>query len=222
MHDGFADPIERTDRWLPPNPQMADGPHGDDPWKTSTSLLLRLRDTADQEAWAEFVARYTPMIRRWCQRWFAREPDDMVQEVLTKLVGAITSFEYGAKSGRFRGWLKTVTRNLMAELKRNRPSLTLVGDSDLQDLVAQEEARTDLERRLAAAYDLQLLEMARERVRPRVDPKTWAAYLQTAEGDTKPAEVARTLDMSIGSVYQAKFNVIKLLKREIALLEGND
>jgi RNA polymerase sigma-70 factor (ECF subfamily) len=197
--------------------------HGEGDWcKTRASLLVRLRDRSDHLAWAEFVDCYTPMIRRWCRTWFPHEADDMVQEVLTKLVGAIMSFEYGAKSGRFRGWLKTVTRNLMAELKRNRPSLTLVGDSDLQDLVAQEEARTDLERRLAAAYDLQLLEMARERVRPRVDPKTWAAYLQTAEGDTKPAEVARTLDMSIGSVYQAKFNVIKLLKREIALLEGND
>ncbi len=60
--------------------------------------------------------------------------------------------------------------------------------------------------------------MARERIRPRVDPKTWAAYLETAEGGTKPAEAARKLSMSVGSVYQAKFNVIKLLKREIALL----
>jgi DNA-directed RNA polymerase specialized sigma24 family protein len=145
----------------------------------------------------------------------------MVQEVLAKLVGTIESFEYGAKPGRFRGWLKTVTKNLMAELERGCPFLVVAGDSGLQNLVAQEEARTDLERRLAAEYDLQLLELARERVRRRVDPKTWAAYMETAEGDTRPAEVARKLVMSVGSVYQAKFNVIKLLKREIALLGGS-
>jgi RNA polymerase sigma factor (sigma-70 family) len=161
------------------------------------------------------------MIRRWCRTWFPREADDMVQEVLAKLVGAIESFEYGAKPGRFRGWLKTVTQNLMAELKREHPSLTFAGDSGLRDIVAQKEARIDLEQHLAAEYDLQLLEMARERVRPRVDPKTWEVYLETAEGDAKPGEVARKLGMTAGSVYQAKFNVIKLLKREIALLEGS-
>jgi RNA polymerase sigma-70 factor (ECF subfamily) len=194
---------------------------GDDSCRTRGSLLARLRDKSDQRAWAEFVDRYTPMIRRWCRTWFPREADDMVQEVLAKLVRIIESFEYGAKPGRFRGWLKTVTRNLMAELKRGHPPLTFVGDSDARALVAREEARTDLERRLATEYDLQLLELARARVRGRVDPKTWAAYLETAEGVTPPAEAARKLGVSVGSVYQAKFNVIQLLKREIVRLEDS-
>jgi RNA polymerase sigma-70 factor (ECF subfamily) len=161
------------------------------------------------------------MIRQWCRTWFPREADDMVQEVLAKLVGTMASFKYRAKPGRFRGWLKTVTKNLMAELKRSHPSLTFASDSVLKNVAAQEEACNDLERRLAAEHDLQLLELARERVRPRVDPQTWAAYLETAEGETKPAAVARKLGRRVGTVYQAKFNVIKLLKREIALLEGS-
>ena len=80
MHDSFADPSEGTDFGTPSVPHASEGNQGDDPWETSTSLLLRLRDRSDQEAWAQFVTRYTPMIRRWCHRWFAREPDDMVQE----------------------------------------------------------------------------------------------------------------------------------------------
>jgi RNA polymerase sigma-70 factor (ECF subfamily) len=162
------------------------------------------------------------MIRRWCLTWFPREADDMVQEVLVKLVGIIGSFEYGAKPGRFRGWLKTVTKNLMAELKRSRPSSIFASDSVLRSLAAQKEACDDLERRLTAEHDLQLLELARERVRPRVDPKTWAAYLATAERGRRSAEVATELGMPVGSVYQARYNVTRLLKREIAALQDTE
>ena len=40
---------------------------------------------------------------------------------------------------------------------------------------------SDLQQRLADEYDLELLEIARQRVRRRVDPRTWDAYVATAE-----------------------------------------
>ncbi len=56
-----------------------------DPARTSKTLLIGIRDSQDQQAWEEFHARYSPMIRGWCLQWFPREPDDMVQEVLVLL-----------------------------------------------------------------------------------------------------------------------------------------
>ena len=44
--------------------------------RTSPSLLLRLRDPAvDQPAWAEFVSRYGPLLRHWCQHWRVQDAD---------------------------------------------------------------------------------------------------------------------------------------------------
>ncbi len=63
-----------------------------------------------------------PMIRGWCQRWFPREADDMVQEVMGELVFIMRSFTYKPEEGRFRGWLKTVTHRMMAHLKREQAS----------------------------------------------------------------------------------------------------
>jgi len=218
MHDGAADLAEGTDLGATGAPRAPEGRRGEDPWKTSTSLLLRLRDTADQEAWAEFVARYAPMIRRWCRRWFAREPDDMVQEVLTKLVGVMGSFAYQSRPGRFRSWLKTVARNLVAELRRRRDD-RWVGLPDA-DLAAIEAAQTDLAERLIAEHERELLALASERVRRRVQPATWAAFVETARNGRRAAEVARELGMPVGSVYQATYSVTRLLRQEVEALEG--
>ena len=90
-----------------------------DPAKTSHTLLGRVRDPADQQAWEEFYARYSPMISGWCHRWFPREIEDMVQEVMTLLARRLRDFVYDpAKT--FRGYLKTVTHRLMADLKERQ------------------------------------------------------------------------------------------------------
>jgi RNA polymerase sigma-70 factor (ECF subfamily) len=187
-----------------------------DPSRTSPSLLIRLRDPGDQEAWGKFHDRYTPMIRGWCRHWFPREADDMVQEVLTRLVDCLRDFEYKPAKGRFRGYLKTVTHRLMSDLKRRRAYASMIGD---EELLIEIEARQDLQDRLAAMFDLERLEQAKERVRERVADHTWSAYVETAERGRKPAEVARELGMTVGAVFQAKHKVITHLRREIESLE---
>ena len=185
--------------------------------RTHASLLIRLRDNADQQAWEEFHDRYAPMIRGWCRQWFPRELDDMVQEVFTRLVSCLKAFEYEPGKGRFRGYLKTVTHRLMADLKE-KPAWTPVSEDE--EMLIEVEARQDLLARLAAMFDLELLDQAKEQVRGRVEAKTWLAYVGTAEEWRKPAEVARELGMKVGAVYQAKYSVITELRREIESQQG--
>jgi RNA polymerase sigma-70 factor (ECF subfamily) len=189
----------------------------DDSLRTEASLLLRIRDPQDKGAWEEFVARYGPMIRAWCHQRFPRETDDMVQEVFTRLIPCLMSVEYDPRKGCFRVFLKTFTHRVMAELKRDRwPQAHDDGEDPLDFL----EAREDLAARLAAEFDLELLEQAKDRVRGRVHPDTWAAYLATDEEGQKPAEVARNLGMKVGAVFQAKHSVIAMLRQEIENLQG--
>jgi RNA polymerase sigma factor (sigma-70 family) len=187
-----------------------------DPARTRQSLLIRVRDLGDQQAWAEFHARYAPMIGGWCRRWFPREADDMVQEVLLLLARRLRTFEYEPGPARFRGYLKTVTRRLMADLKEKEQARPLVGGDGL---VEEAEASQDLWDRLAAEYDLELLAKAKENVRGRIEPRTWSAYVETAERGRKGAEVARDLGMKVGAVQQAKYHVLNLLRDEVEFLE---
>ena len=71
-----------------------------------------------------------------------------------------------------------------------------------------------------AEYERELLGLACERVRPRVDPKTWFVFVETAERGRRPAEVARELGIPVGSVYQARYSITRLLMREVKALEG--
>ncbi len=185
--------------------------------RTHPSLLLRVRDPEDERAWEEFHARYSPMIRGWCRQWFPREVDDMAQEVFLKLTNRLKEFDYLPGKGRFRGYLKTVTHRLMADLKERAPRYA---ESDGESPLDRLEASQDLMDRLAAEYDLELFDIAKERVRGRVQPHTWAAYVLTAEEWRKPAEVARELGMKVGAVFQAKHSVITQLRQEIETLQG--
>ena len=187
-----------------------------DPALTRESLLIRLRVPEDQQAWVEFDARYAPMIGGWCRQWFPRETDDMVQEVLLLLARRLRTFEYEPAAGRFRGYLKTVTRRLMSDLKERKRSWRAI---DGDGLIEEVEARQDLWDRLATEYDLELLERAKCNVRGRVEPQTWSAYVETAEQGRNGSEVARELGVKVGAVHQAKYQVLTLLQREVAFLE---
>ena len=71
--------------------------HPDPVDDTSVTLMMRLqRFPADPQAWDEFVERYRPMIRAWCLKWQLQDSDaeDVVQDVLIKLVAAIRKFQY--------------------------------------------------------------------------------------------------------------------------------
>jgi RNA polymerase sigma-70 factor, ECF subfamily len=220
MQYSLAPALKTPDPGHPSAPPPSDDGKENDLWTTRSSLLLRLRDKSDQEAWAEFVARYTPMIRRWFKTWFPHEADDMVQEVLVKLVDSLASFEYKPERGRFRGWLKTVAWHLMAELRRRRSLWDQCGTLEHPDLVAMEAPQTDLVGQLIANYERGLLGLACERVRPRVDPRTWTAFVETVGQGRKASDVARKLGMPVGSVYQARYSITRLLRREVEALEG--
>ena len=90
--------------------------------RTDPALLDDVRDPRNHAAWEKFIARYGPMIRGWCRHWYPREADDRAYDVFAELIFRMINFEYDPSKGRFRGWLKTVTHNMMARLKKGRYS----------------------------------------------------------------------------------------------------
>src|SRR5690242_15425848 len=83
---------------------------------TSGSLLERLRQPNEQEAWNRFADLYTPLLYYWLRRLGLAENDaaDLVQEVFVVLLAKLPTFEY-QKDGTFRGWLRTLTINKYRE-----------------------------------------------------------------------------------------------------------
>jgi RNA polymerase sigma factor (sigma-70 family) len=190
--------------------------------KTSTTLLTRLAlFPLDQAAWEEFVERYGPSVLGWCRRWGAQEADaqDVTQVVLAKLAVQMRHFTYDP-SRSFRAWLRTVARNVWRDsLDSRRPDATS-GQSHLLDLLDDQKARDDLVYRLEKQFDLELLEEAMRRVRGRVQPHTWSAYELTAVEGLSGAEAATRLGLKVATVFAAKANVLKMLRKETRDLDG--
>ena len=76
----------------------------------------------------------------------------------------------------------------------------------------------DWVRLVEAESDWALLDRAMNRVRRRVQPKTWEAFRLLALEGRSGAEVAEQLGMTIGTVFMARSNVQKLMKEEVRRL----
>ncbi len=191
---------------------------------TRVSLLTRLRrDPSDHAGWDEFVDRYAPHIYRWCRQWNLQDADaeDVTQNILVKLCQNLRAFTYDP-SLSFRGWLKTVAYRAWRDFEdsRRRVPAGQGGADPAQDRLLSLEAREDLVQKLNKAFNLELLEMAKDRVRLRVAPRTWAAFHLTALEGLPVAEAAAQVHMQVAMVYVAKSKVQKMLQEEIGKLGG--
>jgi RNA polymerase sigma-70 factor (ECF subfamily) len=191
---------------------------------TSVTLLGQLRqDPSHQAGWDEFVELYGRHIYRWFRQWKLQDADaeDATQTILVKLMQKLRAFAYDP-SRSFRSWLKTVAHHAWRDFEdsRRRRAQPAGGDNRVQELMLTLEARDDLIRKLQEAYDLELLEAAKVRVRLRVAPHTWEAFRLLALEGLPVAEVAAKVNLQVAMVYVAKSKVQKMLLEEIRKLEG--
>ena len=191
---------------------------------TRVTLLSRLRqDPSDQAGWDEFVERYGRHIYRWCRQWSLQDADaeDVTQDILVKLTQKLRAFAYDP-SRSFRGWLKTVAHHAWRDFEDSRRrAQPAAADTQVQELMLTLEARDDLVQELEEAFDLELLEAAKVRVRLRVAPHTWEAFHLMAIEGLPVAEVAARVHLQVAMVYVAKSKVQKMLQEEIGKLEMN-
>jgi RNA polymerase sigma-70 factor (ECF subfamily) len=191
--------------------------------RTRASLLLRLQQApTDQAAWTEFVDRYGRQILAWCRRWGLQEADaqDVTQMVLLQLARKMQQFTYDP-GRRFRAWLKTLAQHAWSDFLSGQGKETRgSGDSGIQEVLATTQAREDLVDRLQQTFDQELLELAEERVRQRVEEHTWEAYRLTAREGLSGAEAAARLEMQVGTVFKAKSKVHKMLQETVRELES--
>jgi RNA polymerase sigma factor (sigma-70 family) len=191
---------------------------------TRQSLLVRLRDPRDGQAWSEFVAIYTPLIDRLARANGLQSADaaDLAQEVFRAVSGAIDRYDPDPARGSFRGWLFRIARNLMINLlaaRRVRPQAT--GDSEVRELLERVPTPDGTE---TAFFDLEyrrgLFVWAADQVRGEFRQSTWQAFWLTAVEGKAASAAAAASGISIGAVYIARSRVMARLKTIIEQVEG--
>jgi RNA polymerase sigma-70 factor (ECF subfamily) len=179
---------------------------------TSASLLNRLRQPGDQDAWVRFVKLYTPLLFYWA-RQLGLQPDDasdLVQDVLTALVQHLPEFNYDHRQS-FRNWLRTVMRNRWRNNQRSQATaVRQPGEGELSDVAAPESDTLE-----EAEYRQYLVGRALELMQAEFQPTTWKACWEHIVSGRPAREVASELGMSEGAVYVAKCRVLRRLRSEL-------
>lgn len=190
---------------LPPHYRHDAGP-ADTP---DAALLERLRDASDGDAWREFVDRYQPLLLAWVRVRGVRPSDapDVVQDILARLVPALTRFRLDPARGQFRHWLWRVTYNTAANWIRRRAAWARAEDGwrerrDTDPPDGGPDDREDRRRRTLTAV--------LEEVRCETTPLTWSCFAGRLLTGRPGADVAAELGVSANSVY---VNTCRVLAR---------
>jgi RNA polymerase sigma-70 factor (ECF subfamily) len=185
--------------------------------ETPASLLERLWQPGDQDAWARFVELYTPLLYSWARRAGLREPDaaDLVQDVFTVLIRKLPEFRYD-RDRSFRAWLRTVTLNKWRENRRRAVPVHDPGGPPLEEIAAPEDGDSFEE----TEYRRHLVGRALELIWNDFQPTTWEAWCAHGLAGRPAAAVAGELGLTVKAVYLAKARVLRRLRQELAgLLE---
>lgn len=180
---------------------------------TRVTLLDRLRDPQDRDAWNEFVALYGPLIFHFARRRLPQDDDaaDVLQEVLTTVMRG----SYQRPGGRFQKWLVTVLLNRIRNFHAARARrCELSGGVLVEEYLEQEPSRSD-EEEWDRERERHLFRAAADRVQARTNPAHWDVFVRTALQNQSGQEVASALALSLTNVYAIKSRVMKEIKDEI-------
>ncbi len=185
---------------------------------TRATLILRLKNSADTDAWEEFAEIYQPLIFRLASSRGLQPADaaDVVQEVMTRIASAINRFNPNPSAGTFRGWVSRITRNLVIDFLRNRQRISAITDDasmtalyEIAPPPSQEADQFDLE------HERQIFLWAAEKVKGSFSETTWQAFWMTAVLSQPASDTATKLGLTKGAVYIARSRVMAKLKNKV-------
>ena len=197
-------------------------------FRTSASLLERLKDPADRTSWQRFHDTYAGLLFAVARRAGLGEADaqDAVQETLIDVAQQIRAFRYDRVRGRFKNWLLTILSRRIGRNFRKRHY-----KRDGVELPREERLGTALEGGLAqpepeieAAWEDEwhrhIYEKALDELRAAAKPMHYQIFQLHVIGGLGVREVCARLGVRAAEVYWAKFRLGQRLKRAVEKLDA--
>ena len=189
----------------------------DDP-KTRNSLLIRIAESGDNDAWQQFVSIYEPVVYRIARQKGLQDADakDVVQHVLSSVSRSIDRWKCDANRASFRTWLYRVANNAFVDfVRKRRPDSGTGSTSILKMLEHQPDRAAVAELEWQHEHRREVFRWAARRIRKEFTETTWQSFTMTTIDGLRPSCAAEQLGVSVGSVYTARSRVMRRLKEEV-------
>lgn len=185
--------------------------------ETSLSLIGRIKNPADNQAWLEFLALYQPIVYRMARKRGMQPADaqDVMQQVFLSVSRAINTWEPGSDRPPFRAWLTTISRNTITKALDRAPKDQGTGSTSMLELLHKTALPQPTSDELVREARKELVRQAADQIRPEFSESTWEAFwLTSIEGRTIP-ETAKKSGKNPGAIYIARFRVRERLREKI-------
>jgi RNA polymerase sigma-70 factor (ECF subfamily) len=186
---------------------------------TRATLIQRLKNWQDQSSWQDFFETYWRLIYGVAVKRGLNQPEaqDVVQETMMSVAKHMPNFKYDPAIGSFKSWLLNMTHWRIVDQFRKRQISAPFEESNIA--APAEQVPTDLEKIWDEEWAKNLLEIAVEKARRRLDPKQYQIFDCYVNKAWEPERVAKAFGISANQVYIAKHRVTEAIRLEVERLQ---
>lgn len=189
----------------------------------STTLIRRLEESGDSSSWREFFRRYAPLVWRFARAQGLPEDaaDDVVQETMTSMIGAIRRKRFDRGKGQFKAFLRGLAYHKIQDRRsqRAREPQHWAAGANSSDPLAAIPARDDPCDVFEREWQQNLLQTCLDLVRAEVEPTTYQAFDLYAIKGWSADKAAGFLGVTRNAVYIAKARVLARIRALYADIE---
>lgn len=187
---------------------------------TRPSLLLRLRDHADREAWTIFDGLYRPLLYRYArQRGLAHDDaEDVTQACLESISAHIRGFDYNPSLGRFKSWLRTLVNNRVRNQFRRRREKP----ADPAMMADAPEGSATPDEAFEQVWLQEHLWHCLNDLKRTVDPTTYAAFVAYVIEERPAEDICREFNLQPNNLYTIKWRLTQKVADRMRELTHDD
>ena len=190
-------------------------------WKTSETLLQRVRNKDDERSWEDFVYYYQPFIFNVIRgmQISHHDAEEISQSVLLKAWNKLPGFEYNRGKGRFRGWLCLVTGNTVRDfIRKKKASIESLSEKGAGKAYYSNHAGIpEIEKIAEIEWRRYISGLAWKNVSKKFKPHVAKTFLMMVQS-VPINEIVSKLGIAESTVYVYKCRVQKELRAEIMRL----
>lgn len=186
-------------------------------WLTTATVLQKLRDFQDRDAWDSFADRFRQPVVSFARGMGLKPADaeDVAQETLLAFAEAYRRGQYDPAKGRLSRFLFGIAYRQSLKARR------ISGGAVAKDVtvanpgtgfwseVPDEQTATGI---WDTEWERSLLDRCMQQARLEFEPQTFRAFELVVRDGKSPDEAATSLGLTVKSVYNAKHRILKRVR----------